>query len=182
MTTNYQHLPTWKQPLACSKSITTSYYTITVKQIRQPNLSTWTDLARTRREEVVIELTDAIGRARRRCLARRRGGGVDPPSQSTDRRSSCAAYLVVEVDPRRRESSRGGKWWREFCRGGDPRYIGRPNWREVTRICPATFSEMRHRSRHLPPLRDAAFTFPASLEPLETVDLAIPSESGRGLL
>ena len=60
MTTSYQHLPTWKQPLACSKSITTSYYNITVKQIGRPNLSTWTDLARTRREEVVIELTDVI--------------------------------------------------------------------------------------------------------------------------
>ena len=60
MTTSYQHLPTWKQPLACSKSITTSYYNITVKQIGRPNPTTWTDLARTSREKGVNELTDII--------------------------------------------------------------------------------------------------------------------------
>ena len=82
MTTSYQSFSTLKQLLACFKSITTSYYNITVKQIERPNLSTWTDLARTSREEVVIELTDAIGTAAEEVPGtserrRRRAGAVN---------------------------------------------------------------------------------------------------------
>ena len=91
MTTNYQHLPTWKQPLACSKSITTSYYNITVKQIGRPNLSTWTDLARTRREEVVIELTEAIGTA------------VEEVPGTSERRRSLLPLELALVFPLKRK-------------------------------------------------------------------------------
>ena len=68
MTASYQSLPTWKQPLACFKSITTIYYNIRVTQIRRSNPTKSIDLARTNRKKIVIELTDAIGGAAEEAL------------------------------------------------------------------------------------------------------------------